>query len=496
MPGADRKNKLYSKKDYSRLVQVEGLALKAEPYRSSFRRDYARLLHSAAFRRLQGKKQLFPGHESDFFRNRLTHSLEVAQIAKSIAIKINWTEDFFKKNPIDVDLIEFAALAHDLGHPPFGHNGEEALDECMENSGGFEGNAQTLRILSRLEKRETYSQQTGGGPLASVEGKDQRAGLNTTCRSLASILKYDRQIPRTKSERDPSERGAIKGFYYTEAALVKQIKENVDGTWTSPFKTIECSIMDVADDIAYSTYDLEDAFKAQFLTPVGILKISDDVLIKRVCKTITDRSKKKYSDMVSADYEFQIRDFYSTILDIFGRILADFDGFAFDPSEDDIVAFLANAVSHIAGISDDISCDGYYRTGFTSEIVGAALAGVEVTLNKDHPSQSQVRLNFETFKMVEVLKNLVYQSLIMSPMLKVTEYRGKKIIHDIFDAIAKDDGYLLMPSDFQKLYFELTEPDEKKRIICDFISGMTDRYAMQFYNRLFGSVAETIYAPI
>lgn len=118
-------------------------------YRSAFRRDYARLIHSAAFRRLQGKTQLYPGHESDFFRNRLTHSLEVAQIAKSIALKINEASDFFRANPINVDLVEFAGLAHDLGHPPFGHNGEHALDYCMRDHGGFEGNAQTLRLPDR-----------------------------------------------------------------------------------------------------------------------------------------------------------------------------------------------------------------------------------------------------------------------------------------------------------------------------------------------------------
>ena len=97
---------------------------------------------------------MFPGSESDFFRNRLTHSLEVAQIAKSIALRINGEHEYFKKYSIDLDLVETAALAHDLGHPPFGHNGEKALDECMRDKGGFEGNAQTLRVLARLEKKE------------------------------------------------------------------------------------------------------------------------------------------------------------------------------------------------------------------------------------------------------------------------------------------------------------------------------------------------------
>src|SRR5690606_12675716 len=140
---------MYSPKDYSRVISES-----EADYRSPYRRDYARLLHSPAFRRLQGKTQLYPGVESDFFRNRLTHSLEVAQIAKTIALKLNFEKLDKQKLSIDLDVCEFAGLAHDLGHPPFGHQGEEALDECMRNYGGFEGNAQTLRILTKLEKKK------------------------------------------------------------------------------------------------------------------------------------------------------------------------------------------------------------------------------------------------------------------------------------------------------------------------------------------------------
>ena len=146
-------------------------------YRSPWRRDYSRVVHSAAFRKLQGKTQLFPGHESDFFRNRLTHSLEVAQVAKTIALRINATNDYFRENPIDLDIVETAGLAHDLGHPPFGHNGEQALDKCMHDTGGFEGNAQTLRILGKLVKRDTPSRK--GQPVDKA-GRDVRAGLNLT----------------------------------------------------------------------------------------------------------------------------------------------------------------------------------------------------------------------------------------------------------------------------------------------------------------------------
>jgi dGTPase len=163
---------LYSSGDWRRQISVRKTGGK-EPYRMPWRRDYARLIHCPSFRRLQGKTQVFPGKESDFFRNRLTHSLEVAQIAKSIAIRLNHRSKFFRDDENNVNPVELAGLAHDLGHPPFGHNGEAALDECMQDCGGFEGNAQTFRILSRLEKKELKDAETGGYAPISQSGFDQ-----------------------------------------------------------------------------------------------------------------------------------------------------------------------------------------------------------------------------------------------------------------------------------------------------------------------------------
>lgn len=248
---------MYNEGDKKRLFEDSSQSLEPESYRTEWRRDIARLLHSPSFRRLQGKTQLFPTQESDFFRNRLTHSLEVAQIAKSIAIRLNNTSLKDTKYKIEEDICEFAGLAHDLGHPPFGHQGEDALDECMRDYGGFEGNAQTLRILTKLEKK--------------VEGGDyykKRFGLNLTTRSLASILKYDRCI-QLENENRPEEwrNKAMKGYYSLEKDIVEKLKKNIapDRKKTGTFKTVECQIMDIADDIAYSTYDLEEVLKLHFL---------------------------------------------------------------------------------------------------------------------------------------------------------------------------------------------------------------------------------------
>ena len=209
---------LYSDNDRKRVAPIHT----GPGDRSEFRRDYSRLLHSPSFRRLQGKAQLFPAAVNDFFRNRLTHSLEVAQIGKSIAIIAN-DHILSAPNQIDVDLIEFACLAHDLGHPPFGHVGEAALDNCMKEFGGFEGNAQTFRIVSRLEKKELrHGSGVMGWRLPIQRGKDNRAGLNVTYRALGSILKYDRPIPAVREKSAD----LAKGYYYFDEPLVREVREH------------------------------------------------------------------------------------------------------------------------------------------------------------------------------------------------------------------------------------------------------------------------------
>ncbi|MGH7908693.1 MAG: deoxyguanosinetriphosphate triphosphohydrolase family protein [Thermodesulfobacteriota bacterium] len=207
---------LYSPNDKFRRVPIpDKLGLSREPFRTDWRRDYARIIHSASFRRLQGKTQLFPYFESDFFRNRLTHSLEVAQIAKSIAIRINNTVEFFKNAEFNTepDVPEIAGLAHDLGHPPFGHNGEKALDDYMKPYGGFEGNAQTFRILTKIEKRQKKANSSEYG--IGKDGDDRRLGLNLTYRTLAAILKYDRSIPKKRKKDDE----LVKGYYHSEESI-------------------------------------------------------------------------------------------------------------------------------------------------------------------------------------------------------------------------------------------------------------------------------------
>ncbi len=464
-----------------------------EPYRKDARRDFARLIHCPAFRRLQGKTQLFPGYESDFFRNRLTHSLEVAQVAKSIATRINYKVREFEKNPISTDIVETAALAHDLGHPPFGHNGEKALDELMKGSGGFEGNAQTLRILSKLEKKETF----GAQPRKKIATSDQRVGLNLTARTLAAILKYDNKIPSTKDGRKMD--GVHKGYYDLEAPVVEFIKHNViRGDKNQTLKTIECQIMDIADDIAYSTYDLEDAFKAGFLSPMQIISSGDDILNRVSAKVRESIIDEELKQIINEEYILRI--LINTFRDIFPseeikEIIYQINNKQSIPMETDYTVMSAMISSTTNVSSLETSKSGYLRTSLTSQLVGEFIRGIGAEYNGDEPALSQITINPDVKIKIEILKHYTFETIINSPMLKVVEYKGKDIVKQIFCAL-DDGGSNLLPEDYKRIYDNFSNSTEKKRTICDFIAGMTDRYAIEFWRRLYASSHESIFKPL
>lgn len=207
--------------------------------RSPFERDRSRIIHSAAFRNLQGKTQIFEPHSADFMRTRLTHSIEVAQIGRGLA----------KRFGVPGSLVETACLAHDLGHPPFGHTGEAVLNERMEKHGGFEGNAQTFRILTRLEpKHKDYD------------------GLDLCRASILAVLKYPyERNERTKDHKFlylDDTRGDVTGWLYEGTD-----QELIDTPNPRPPRTLPCQLMDWADDIAYSVHDLEDGIASGLLRP-------------------------------------------------------------------------------------------------------------------------------------------------------------------------------------------------------------------------------------
>ena len=215
----------YSSVDRERWVREDPATKRAD--RDDFARDRARLVHSASLRRLSAKTQVVQPGDDDFVRNRLTHSLEVAQIGR----------EFGQALGCSADVVDSACLAHDLGHPPFGHNGERALDEIARDIGGFEGNAQTLRLLTRLEPKRVHPD---GRP----------AGLNLTRATLDASTKY----PWRRGERRHCA-GAKFGVYDDDLPVFEWFRDGrPDGQ-----RCIEADVMDWSDDVAYSVHDVEDA---------------------------------------------------------------------------------------------------------------------------------------------------------------------------------------------------------------------------------------------
>lgn len=463
---------LYTPADSSRFIEEDG---DGEGWRDPYRKDYARVIHCPSFRRQQGKTQIFPGHESDFFRNRLTHSLEVAQIAESIAYRLNANSDYLAEYPINPRICFTAAHLHDIGHPPFGHNGEEALDECMRAHGGFEGNAQTLRIVSQLEKKRYRK---------DVENKiERRAGLNLTYRTLVSILKYDREIQKYREDTE----GVVKGYYYCDKPVVDDIKKAVcpGRDFEEEFKSVECQIMDAADDIAYSTYDIEDTFQAGFLSPTKILTFDPEVM-----EIVAAQVGKKIEQP-----DFQSKDVVAVFLDLFSAFVIPAEDFS-PGVADTTMERVLSGLTYQQDL-DAIASDGHVRTAFTAYLVGRFINGTQIAINEDNPQLSKVYIEPDTLKEIEVLKNFTYQATIRSNRVAVSEFRGKDIVKQIFSALEGPKGFLLLPADFQELY-RASAGDEstQKRVICDFIAGMTDRYAMEFWSRLYSDSGQTIFKPL
>ncbi len=574
--------KRYSNKEYKKFYNLEDFK---DP-RDEYYRDYCRIIHSPSFRRLQCKCQLFPIGESDFFRNRLTHSLEVAQIGKVIASFLNKKPEFIEHEKkchekINIEIVEIAGLAHDLGHPPFGHQGEKALDDCMAEYGGFEGNAQTLRILAKIEKKEKKGENPDD--LGIENGKDERHGLNLTYRSLASILKYDKLIPLTRNkklskkifknhfekviteeikkeyenklkneklkkkidteikkanslidveniEKTLKKNGVIydegylcepcleelkktklsnglekyklkiisalknwddgiikRGYYKSEEELVKKIKKNIiKNEKQKDFETIECQIMDIADDIAYSTYDFEDALKGNFISLYDCLAPKEEV-VEYMYKNLN-----KCGKLVRTDYKDEdVKNIFMRIfneplsLDDFKESYQKIDGKEVPPLVSSLLFYeRANTFQY----------NGYERVRLTSSLIARFVTGVYIEECSFNPLMS-INLKEEIREEVEVLKNFVYKSIISSNLIKIPAYRGYEIIKTIFNVLKNPEGNLLLPDDYREIYKKL-EKEDKTRLICDFIAGMTDRYVLEFYGRLISENPQSIYKPI
>ena len=407
--------------------------------RSPFERDRSRIIHSAAFRRLQGKTQVFTTGEGDFYRTRLTHSLEVAQIAKGLALRLG-------ANP---ELVETVALIHDIGHPPFGHAGEDELKKLMKDLGGFEANAQNVRILTKLESKSLGY-----------------AGLNLTRAVLDGQLKY--KVPYTKDTRK---------FVYAEDMDVVDWASDAARRWIPELpmnaKSFECEIMDWADDIAYAIHDLEDSIHANYIGRSTFL-------------TEGDRRTKDAIDDVQEDYKSEginIRAIAEELFNIIQRLNPSFQALTSATNFHEQKAHRKQLTSGLIGryikaatrLERNVACNNpiSYRYVYSVQI----------------PTNYRVE--------VDLIKKLVWKFVIESPQVRTLEEKGRHIVRCLFDKYMNGDkGEQLLPTDWRELLQGDDAENDKARVICDYISGMTDDYAQRTYAKLFlpnqGSIYEVL----
>lgn len=412
------KNKFYTDFDLIRLKESK----RTDDYRSPFQIDRDRIIHSSEFRRLQGKTQVFLPGEYDFYRTRLTHSIEVAQIGRSICHFILYKEkDLFNDEYfIDPDLVESACLAHDLGHPPFGHAGERTLHRLMKPYGGFEGNAQTLRLIA-----ETFYTDTHG-----------RRGMNPTRAFLDSIIKY-------KSLLSQSDDPYNHFLYEYQKELVDFVFEGFDVYKNFPesehinsFQSIECQIMDWADDTAYAINDIVDSISGGFITINKLTKWAEENSSR-----VSSNNYKYIEEIIKAITEGNYKR-------IFGTHVGEF----------------------IAACS----------VGERKTFLDGATNRYKYVLNVDDAIKEQA----------ELYKKIAVDLVFKSPHLKQMELKGDYMIKKIFSLLEEyyiaDVKHTKLLLDFtHKLIVEEKDPVNRARLVCDYIAGMTDSFAVRNYKRLF-----------
>ena len=428
-------------------------------HRPPFRRDRGRIIHSAAFRSLHAKTQIHPVGENDFYRTRLTHSLEVAQIGSSLVSQLKFADSVnalsdqlqIEKSELQKrlkpllpsnDLIESLCFAHDIGHPPFGHGGEVALNYMMRNQGGFEGNAQTFRILTKLEP---YT---------------ENAGMNLTRRTLLGVVKYpcildesspqyaqfsmDSDIPPRHIKLRDWRPG--KGLFRDDLAMFDWLLTPLSDadrylfrSWQkdrlspedylkSRFKSLDCSIMELADDIAYAVHDLEDAIVTGMVHVQQWQEALNTLLSLNV--PWFNENAVALSEKLFSPRHFERKNAIGALVNFF--------------------------ITHVR----------WRETGDFAEPL--------LRYNAELPNDVIAALN--------VFKQFVYQYVICHVETQRIEYKGQRILTEMFQ-IFESDPERLLPSNTANRW--KNAPDAgKNRIICDYIAGMSDAYALRVYHQL------------
>jgi len=362
-------------------------------HRNAFQRDRDRIIHASAFRRLKYKTQVFVYDEGDHYRTRLTHTLEVAQITRSIARELMVNED----------LAEGIALAHDLGHTPFAHIGEDYLAKCMEPYGGFEHNDQSLRVLTTLERK--YPQWNG---------------LNLTWETLEGVVKHNGPL------YGANDLGEVH-------IAVRELQEKMDLELDS-HSSIEAQVAAISDDVAYNNHDVEDGLRAKLFT------LDDLEQIPLLGKVMAD-VRSEHGDL---DERYMVNE---TIRKMIGAMVND----VLRTSEARIKEVNPQSPAEVRGC-------GKQLVGFSDEMKGQ----------------------------VDELRTFLFDRMYRHYTIERLHLKVEKIVTELFTAFTKN--YKVLPDNWQNRVKEAGGVDDEQiraRVVCDYIAGMTDRYAIREHERLF-----------
>ncbi|GAB2698417.1 deoxyguanosinetriphosphate triphosphohydrolase family protein [Paenibacillus thermoaerophilus] len=416
--------------------------------RDEYEKDYARLIQSPAFRRLQGKSQVFGAGTGDYYRTRLTHSLEVSQISRELAKRLRRQYPFLANNEhpgltLEPEVVEIAALAHDLGHPPFGHKGEEVLNRLLTREHGlpYEGNAQNFRILMFLEKR------AGSG-----------SGLDLTAAVLLGINKYPFPLGDT---------GHLKGVYPTEWEGISYLRD----IWGMPEgkATIEAQLMDLCDDIAYSTHDLEDGIRAGKIQ-MNRSFFEDEWLENHVIQEILDDPGNGHLGWETIDLRQTVRRVLDEFLREWEAVYADCGGES-SRARREIKARWVGKFAQGVGIVDD-PAGGWKKVTFVRD--GAT--------------------DWKLLRTMEILKKLAWVTLIKDFRVQRLQKRSEIMLERLWDSFKEPQaGRLILPPDWIESYERQKANWPWERMVADYIAGMTDAYAEKVYAELFASRTGSIY---
>ncbi len=356
--------------------------------RTPFARDRDRIIHCQAFRRLKEKTQVFVAHEGDHFRTRLTHSLEVAQIARSIAYALG----------LDSDLAETIALAHDLGHPPFGHSGEEELSVRMAPFGGFDHNVQTLRVVTELERRYPAFD-----------------GLNLTWETLEGIVKHNGPVKGRLGEPAWRAVAEFNGLYDLRLE-----------TWASA----EAQVAALADDIAYNNHDVDDGLQAELF---GLEDLAGVPLIGPVIAG------------VRAEW----------------------------PGLEDRLLRLEAVRRMIGEMVEDVLAETARRAAVARSSSSDDVRGLDRALVAFSPDMAEDLARLRMF---------LHERMYRHERVNRVRIQAKRLLGELFDLFMREPGVL--PPEWRERQMNVAEPG-RARVICDYIAGMTDRFAFEEYRRLF-----------